>query len=241
MMRLVLLHLIGNAALLGIGYYWLGVGESSGAMLALSIGMLLVFALGAVWLHGVSLAYFRGERDLRAALLRVVRHLPALLLLAVVVFVLYMWLGAWNPSAMLLSLASFFTMTFQKPVRPAALLSVFEVVLWVLRWCALPVLLLPLAAGIADRNWRGFGEFGRQLRNWKLWLLIPLLLLAGVWLPLRIAAWRPFAGTFGVEMTSLILRLGVGYLLFVAACLALAFITSRGKPSLSQPTTTVSL
>lgn len=236
--RLVLLHLFGNAALLGLGYYWLGVGESDGAMLALSIGTLLLFVAGAVWLHGVSLAYFRNfEQSLRSVFTRVARHLPALVVFAIAVFALYMWLGGWNPSSILLSIASFFTMTFQKPVRPGDMLTIFQGVLWVLRWWILPVLLLPLAAAIADRNWRGFGEFGRHLRDWKVWLLVPALLFAGVWVPLRLAAWTPVKGNFGAEIVSLIARLSAGYLLFVTACLAVAFITSRGKPSLSQLTT----
>lgn len=239
--NLVLLHLIGNAALLGLGYYWLGVGESDGPMLALSIGTLLLFVAGAVWLHGVSLAYFRGfGQDLRPVLTRVARHLPALMVLAIAVFALYMWLGGWNPSSMLLSIASFFTMTFQKPVRPGDVLTIFQGVLWALRWWILPVLLLPVAAAIADRNWRGFGDFGRQLRDWKLWLLVPALLFAGVWVPLRLAAWTPVKGNFGAETVSLIVRLGAGYLLFVVSCLAVAFITSRGKPAFSQLTTATS-
>jgi hypothetical protein len=235
---LILVQLIGNALLLGLGYYWLGIGESSGSMLALSIAVVLIFTLGAVWLHGGALAYFReAGTSARDVFVRVLRHLPPLLLLATGAFALYVWLTAWNPSPTILSIASFLTMTFQKPVRPGVLLQIWQVLLWLLLWCVLPVLLLPLASGIAHRNWRGFGEFGAQLRDWKYWLLIPVILLGGIWLPLWLIGWVPVRGAFALELASLILRFGVGYLLFVAACLALAFVTSRGRSVLSQPST----
>ena len=236
LVKLFLMHLIGNAALLGLAYYWLSVGESSTSMLALSIAILVIFFGGAVWLHGSALAYFRsGRGELRQSLSAGVRHLPPLLLFAIVTFAIDMSLGAWDPSSLLLSIASFFTMTFQKPVRPQILLRIWEVILWLLRWCVLPVILLPLAAAIAQ--WSGFGEFGAQIRNWKHWLLIPALLLVGIWLPLRLVAWVPIKGTFSAELISFVLRFAAGYLLFVAGCLAVAFVTSRGRPALSQPST----
>lgn len=238
LLGLICLHLIGNAALLGLGYYWLSVGESSTSMLALSISLLLIFLGGATWLHGSALAYFRDAGgELSPVLTTVVRHLPPLILLAVATFALYMWLAAWNPSPILLSIASFFTMMFQKPVRPAILLRIWEAILWLIQWCVLPVILLPLAAAIAQRNWHGFSEFGSQLRNWKYWVLIPALLLVGVWLPLSLIRWVPVKGAFATEFVSLILRFFAGYLLFVAGCLAMAFVTSRGKPALSQLST----
>jgi hypothetical protein len=236
--QLTALHLIGNAALLWLGYTWLGAGESDLRALLLSIAMVLIFLLGGVWLHGTSLAYFREPTaGLRTALGRSARRLLPLILLALIVGSLYLSLRLWDPGPLLLKIASAGTMLFQKPVRPDWLLRAYEVKRWLIQWCVLPVFLLPMASGIAGRGWSGWGEFRAQWRNGWYWLAAPLLLLAGVWLPLWLAKWTPVMGSFGQEMTSLVMRLGAGYLLFVGACLALAFVTSRGKPAVSQPST----
>ncbi len=71
-------------------------------------------------------------------------------------------------------------------------------------------------------------------------MLTPVLLVCAVWVPLRLASWKPWMGGFGQEATSLVARFGLAYLLFVVACLLLAFVTSRGRPSFSQPSTVVS-
>jgi hypothetical protein len=70
--------------------------------------------------------------------------------------------------------------------------------------------------------------------------LIPLSSIAAIWVPLKVIAWIPPMSSFGMELASAIARIGGAYLLFVAACLFAAFVTSRGRPAASQPSTTVS-
>src|SRR5437764_2971 len=83
--------------------------------------------------------------------------------------------------------------------------------------------------------WLGFAEFGAKRKSWIYWLAIPMLVVLAVWLPFRLMNWTPAMSTFSMETASLIARFGLAYLLFVAGCLLLAFITSRGDPSASQP------
>ncbi len=237
------LHLIGNAALLGIGYWWLSVGESSNVNLLLSAALLIVLLGGTVWLHGTSLAYYRDPRPTgRTALWGALRRLLPLFAVGLVALAIYFGLDAWNPldRSRSADLASYLTLKLQRPVRPAAVQSVFDAIWWVVRWMLIPALLLPLASGVAAAGWRGIGEFGSRWKSWRYWLLTPILLVCAIWVPLRLVTWKPFMGGFGQEATSLVARFGLAYLLFVAACLALAFVTSRGRPNFNQPSTVVS-
>jgi len=241
---LCLLHLVGNALLLGLGYYWLGVGEANTSNLVLSFAVILFFLGGAAWLHGMSLAYFRDPRPVgvHAMLLGPLRRIAPLFVLLILAVALSFSLRNWQPlgSSQSTMVASYFTMTLQTPVRPASVQQVFDATWWLIQWVLLPILILPLASGVATHGWSGFREFGIKLKSWSYWILVPSLLLCAAWVPPRLITWKPATGSFGVEMTSLMARTGLAYLLFVAACLLLAFVTSRGRPSLSQSSTVAS-
>ncbi|MEO5923505.1 MAG: hypothetical protein ABIR70_06735 [Bryobacteraceae bacterium] len=238
---LFLLHLVGNAVLLGLGYSWLGIGESTNANLALSVGLLLVLLSGTVWLHGSSLAYFRDPQPgTRVALMASLRRLLPLFAVGLLAVAVYFALEVWQPlnESRATDVASYFTLKLQKPIRPATVQGVFDVLWWVIRWMLLPALLLPLASGVAAAGWSGFREW--RWKGWSFWLLTPALLVCAVWVPLQLIVWKPWMGSFGQEAASVVARFGAAYLLFVVACLLLAFVTSRGRSSLSQPSTVVS-
>jgi hypothetical protein len=92
-----------------------------------------------------------------------------------------------------------------------------------------PVLLLPMMSAVASGGWRGFRAVGALARQWLYWVEAPLLLLCTLRLPLKLLGWAPHFGGFGWEMVSFVLRAAAAYVLFVAAGLALAFVTSGGK------------
>ena len=104
----------------------------------------------------------------------------------------------------------------------------------------LPVLWLPMVAGIASLGWRGFRAVGSRWRKPLYWVEAPVLLLMAAWLPLKLLAWVPEMAGFGLQMASFAARAAAAYLLFVAGWLAIAFVTSGGKPRLTQPKTAVS-
>lgn len=232
------LHLVGNASLLWLGYVWLGMNEADSSRLAGSALVLLVFVLAALWLHGTALALF--DRDLslsfRGAAIRALRCLPWLFLLAVAVAIVYGLLayayGALEHTAFVIG--SFLTMTIRKPVPPAKVMACFHGFIWLLRWIVVPALAFPMAAGIiAQRSpW--------LKRRWLYWLEVAALSLCAVWIPLRLLNWIPKAEAFGMQLFSFSIRIGFGYLLFVAAVLALEFFTSSGKPRSSQVSTAAS-
>jgi len=129
------------------------------------------------------------------------------------------------------TLASWLTLKFRKPVKPATAMRCFDVVLWMVRWVLLPADLLPLFSGVASRGWRGFNEFGWRRYSRLYRLEVPLLALCAIWVPLRLVNWVPHVDGFTMEMTSFVLRTATAYLLFVSAAMMLAFLTSRGKPA----------
>lgn len=232
---LAAIHLGANAALLWIGYYWLGVGESRTATLLWSAFLALALACLACWLHGAAFAAFRGA-PLPQAFRQALRHLLPVLLLAVAIAVLYGLLAAWADYSRrpAFQIASYLTLKLRKPVKPASVQRWFDAALWLVRWMVLPVFLLPLVSGAAARGWAGCSEILSRARSWRCWIAVPALLVCAFWLPFRLLAWTPHMSGFTLEMVSLSLRLLVAYLLFVAAWLLLAFFTAAGKPFFSQ-------
>ncbi len=236
---LCLFHLAGNALLLWLGYYWLGVGESSTARLAWSALVALALGCLTLWLHGAAFAYFRASdrSSLTTALRTALRSLPPLVVLGIAALGIYLLLAWWRDysSQPAFKIASYLTLKLRKPLKPAAVWSAFNVVLWLVRWVALPVILLPLAAEVAGRGWSGFRGEAWKLSNRKLyWVGAPLLLLCALWVPFRLILWAPRVSGFGMEMTSFLIRQAVAYLLFVGAWLLLEFLSSGGRPLLSQ-------
>jgi hypothetical protein len=224
---------VGNALLLWLGYYWLGLGETRAATLAWSALVALLLLSLECWLQGATFAYFSGTRRLP------LRRLPPLVAAAIVLLAVYWALAQWSDysSQPAFKIASYLTMTFRKPVKPATVLKVFRFVLWLVRWMAVPVLALPAAAGIATRGWRGARLHSRK---WWYWVATPVLLTCALWLPLKLMGWTPQAGSFGMQMFSFVARLLIAYLLFVGAWLVLAFLTSGGSPRATQSSTVAS-
>jgi hypothetical protein len=218
--RLFLLHLVSNALLLWLGYEWLSVGESTRLRLLWSaLDALAILAL-VCWFHGATLVFFRkgGDLKINAAFRTALRHVPALLVAAVLGFALY-GLLAWAVGASgqpAFQLASWLTLKLHTPVKPATVARIFLGGFWIVRWVVLPVALLPMSSGIATRGWHGFGAFGWR-GGWRRWLEFPLLLVAGLLLPFGVLGWVPPVSGFTMEMVSFSLRMLVAYLLFVGA------------------------
>lgn len=226
--KLLALHLVANGLLLWLGYEWLGVGESTGARLVLSaLDALAILAL-VCWLHGATFAFFRMRTGLNAAFRGTLRNLAPLVFGAILVMALY-GAVAWAAAASgqpAFKLASWMTLKWRTPVKPASVARIFNVVFWLLRWAALPVGLLPMAPGIAVRGWRGFGELSWR-GGWRDWLSVPVLLAAGLLLPFTILGIVPEMHSFGAEMASFVLRALAAYLLLVGSMLGLALATAR--------------
>ncbi len=228
---LVIVHLVGNALLLWLGYYWLGVGEGSGPALLWSALVALLLLSLECCLHGATLAYFARAavlpREILVILRRLGQFMAATLILLAVYFLLTRWADYSAQPAF--KIASWLTLTFRKPVRPPAILAILNAALWLMRWMILPVVALPALSRIATGRW--------PARKMLYWIEVPILLLCAVWLPLKLMGWIPTVDGFALQMFSFVVRALVAYLLFVGAWLALEFLTSGGKPRSTQPST----
>jgi len=240
----VLAHFLANAVLFWLGYYWLGLGEGRASALAWSAFIALVVLCVGCWSYGAALVFFslEGERRGLAAWRIALRNLAPLAVAALAVIVLYYWLARWADysSTPASQLASFLTLRLRKPVKPVSVLRVFNALLWLVRWAILPALLLPMLSAIAAMGWRGFQALGARARKWLYWIETPLLLVCTIAIPLKLVSWVPEVGGFGFQTLSFVLRAGAAYLLFVVAWLVLAFVTSGGRPRLTQDKTAVS-
>ncbi len=237
---LCFLHLIGNALLLWLGYYWLGIGESDAAHLLWSALIILIFICSGLWLHGTGLALFGEWRSIRTARRTTLRNLLPLFVLCAAAVIIYGLLAYWHDAFghKAFVIGSYATMKLRKPVAPSGVLRAFHVVIWILRWLVVPALLLPVAARVAISGWAGFRVTPLR-RRWRVlyWIEVCALLVIAIWVPLRLIEWVPQISQFSLQMVSFALRLGCGYLLFVGGLLAVEFLTSSGKPRLSQART----
>ena len=223
--RLWVLHLLANAVVLGGVYLWLGIGDATGLQLTATALFGLLLIAFTVWLHGIVFAHFREpELPASASFRTALRHLPPLILLALVALALYWLLGwlfdkyAWSRAA---ATASWLTLHLRRPVRPATILSIITWKVRVIEWLVIPVVFLPLISGVAENGWRAFaGKSFAMLRRWWFWIACPVLLLAALYVPWRLIHWVPYQGKFGVEMTSFLLRWLGGWLLFVTGWFA---------------------
>ena len=236
------LHLLGNALLLWLGYYWLGIGESDAVHLLWSALLLAVLFGSALWLHGTGLRFFSPDMDrsILSAARGTLRNLVPLFVLCMVAILIYSVLAYWHNSFghWAFVIGSYATLKLRKPIAPSGVLRTYFVFIWLLRWLVVPALVLPIAAKVAVSGWAGFRPHvwgrGRQLLYW---IEVCVLLVCAVSVPLRLIQWVPEMSKFSLQMVSFLLRLGCGYLLFVAALLVLEFVTSTGRPRLSQPRT----
>jgi len=230
-------HLAGNALLLLLGYYWLGLGESDAAHLAWSGAVILLFVLGALWLHGTALVAFRGD-GLGASVKRALRNLAPLFVLAVVVLLIYAALQHFYYSFghEAFTVGSYSTMKLRRPVEPGKVLTAFHVFITLMRWLFVPAFALPLAAEVANNGWAGFraGAF-RKLRKFLYWLKV-FVILVSIRSTLELFSWIPKMPNFSMEVVSVIARFGLGYFIFTLFLLVLE-LTASGNPRVTQPST----
>ncbi len=242
-MILTAAHLIGNGLLLYLGYFWLGMGESNAAHLLFSAAVILLFVLGALWLHGTSFVLFREEWSFYASAKRALKSLPPLFLLGLAAFGIYLLLRHFYNSFghQAFNIGSYSTMKLRRPVEPTKVLQAFHVFIWILEWIVVPVFALPLAAEVANNGWSGFtfGAF-RKSKKWLYWVEAGILVVAAIHLPLHLFFWIPKVSSFSLEVISVAARLGLGYLLFTGLLLAVEYFTSAGSPRVTQPNTVVS-
>jgi hypothetical protein len=230
MKRLWLIQALGNALLFWLAFTWLGIRDSKTWQLAETAGLGLLIVLPWLWLQDGTLSYC-GDRSqgLWGAFRRSAKTI-SIFTAVFLTFVLLLWaLGKleeplYNAGQ---RTASWLTFHLRKPIKPATWAAAYVAVLWGLRWIVLPLLVLPVAAGVAVQGARGMWRRAPRV----LWLQYLAALLIGFYLPMRLIHWVPKLSETSAQVMSFTLRFGIAYVLMITAWLAVAFFSAPRKES----------
>ena len=230
--KLWLLHAFGNAFLLLGIYAWLGIGDADAAQVTGTIIYGISIAFLALWLYDGTFVYYgtmpRGRvRTCYARALRTLLPFALIVVLAIVVYWLLNRLGdrTWNAAA---TVASWLTLKLRHPVKPLLVNGVFTWILRLVEWVAVPLLVIPIAARVAELGWRGLRRDAYGLvRRRSFAVLCPALLLAALFVPYLLTQWVPNTHGLTMETVSAILRFAAAWVIFVTAWLTLARAAAR--------------
>ena len=228
MKRLWLIQAVGNALLFWGAFTWLGIRDAKTWQLAESAGLGLLILISWLWLQDGTLVYC-GDRSqgLWGAFRRSAKTI-AIFATVFIAFVLLLWaLGKLEAPLATAGqrTASWLTFHLRKPFKPATWVQAFVAVLWAVRWIVVPVLVLPVAAGVAVRGVRGMWRAAPRV----FWMQYLIALGVGFYLPTLLLHWVPkFSGTTA-QTLSFALRFGIAYVLMITTWLAIAFFSAPRK------------
>jgi len=229
--RLWVVHMFSNVLLLLGVYAWLSIGDANGAQLAGTVIYGFSIAFLALWLYDGTFVYFTAvpRQRLWIAFSRALGTLLPFALVAIVAVVIYALLARAGDKLadVAPTVASWLTLHLRRPVKPAIIAGVFRWILYLVEWVGVPLVLIPVAANVARRGWRGFlhQPLAAVRRRWFA-LLCPALLLAALFVPWLLMHWVPAAHGLTLETVSAVLRFVAAYLIFLAAWLALARVAA---------------
>jgi hypothetical protein len=237
--QLWILQVVGNAVIFLAFIWWLRPHEASWWQLLYSSSAIVLTAAAALVLQGGTLNYFEdAHRDATARLLlalkSALRHLPALLLWALVFFAIEGLIGKLDQYDGRVAgfLRSEFPAWLRRIISEPALDNTYSGLMWALRWIVLPGLLLPFAMSCAGKGFRGFVAFDgwwRVVRSFAYWVTLIVAAVLGVLCVTRIMGWLldPKTATLAGEETSLVFRLFFAYLLGIFSWLLAGSMLGR--------------
>src|SRR5260221_13493950 len=118
MKRLYAIQFFGNALLILLFYWWLGIRDSRVSQILLSVTVGVLIAAGTIWLHSRTF----NEKPLRFAVL-------------FAGFLLIAWILSLLPvDKAALWLASTLTFRSRKPVNPDTVRSILNAIRWCIQW-----------------------------------------------------------------------------------------------------------
>ncbi len=234
--RLWLLQFFLNPILAGLFAVWLLIPEAKTWQLALNFLLAVVIAATALVLHAGTLNYFSDQfREHPAAVTtafgRALRHFAAIAVCAIVLYLVWTIAGGLDRyhETFPTYVRSTLPVSLRQHVSLAVLTGIFDALVFLLQWVAVPGLLLPLALLAADQGFRGFGREG--WKTWKTtiaslhyWVILAVAAFLGVQGSDTIVGWRPASESpsFAKETANLALRLflayGLGLFSWMVAC-----------------------
>src|SRR5258708_4883942 len=234
--RLWLVQFFVNPILAGLFAAWLLIPEAKIWQLGLSVLLVAVIAAAALVLHAGTLNYFSDQfREQSAAVTtsfgRAMRHFAAIVVYALVFYLVWALAGGVGPyrETFPTFVRSMLTAFLRLHISLAAVPSIFDALVFLLQWVAVPGLLLPLALLGADQGFRGFGRAGWKvwrttISSLHYWVILALAAFLGVYGSGTILGCRPApeSATFPGEPANLVFRLflayGLGLFSWMVAC-----------------------
>jgi hypothetical protein len=225
-----LIHLVANAAFLVAFFYWTQIPEETGLQFAFSCISGLLIAGIALWLHCATFDYFgvEGERNFKRSLHRSASRMFPFLIWAVV-FGAVLWLitNLWDYDQQIGGwLRHLLPGLLRRRVSPRPVMAVVSGLIFFLCFFLWPLLFLPVGARVGDRGFRGFvsSRALHPIRSFRFWLIYAICFFLGAYLPFKLAWMTPSPSSLSSlsqQTWSMVLRLGLGYVLLVTAWLVL--------------------
>ena len=242
-----LLQLFGNVIVGLLFVWWLNIGVANWWEIFLNVVVALIVFFLALLLHGGTMNYCAEVTDDKSAKLRPAfkRALRNLLAFAIWAFILHFVHALRHMDNYQYSfpgyLRSEFPAWLRRHVSEEGVRSLYQGILFLLRWIVIPGLLLPLGLLCIQKGFRGFisfREWGRMLRNLPYWIVIVLAALIGVYCGgLIVSDWRlnPQTSTLGGEESFAAFRLFFAYLLAIFSWLWVCFMLAKARPQHEPP------
>lgn len=231
-LKLWLLNLFANAAVLGGWYYWLLIPDAHGWQVASSAVLALITVLFVLWLRAGTLAWFRvaeyrTQPAIGSAFRRGARHIIPLGIWAA--------LGAFI--AWIIFSAGIYTPQFSVWIRQKAgtgpssrnVMHASDWLLFAVVWIVFPAIWAPVATTIAATGFSGGHALRslRVLRQPMYWISLCVLIALGVWVPYKLVTWVPELTTLHQQAWSAGLRFAAAYLVLITAFILLVWMVGE--------------
>ncbi len=231
-LKLWVLNLFGNAAVLGLWYYWLLIPDAHGWQVAWSAVLALVTVLFVLWLRAGTLAWFRvsefrNEPAIGRAFRVGFRHIGPLAV----------WAALGACIAWIILSAANYTPQFSVWIRqkvnagpsPRNVMHGSDWLLFVVLWIVLPAIWAPVATTIAASGFSGrhFARSFRVLRQPLYWILLCIVIALGAWVPYKLVTWVPDLTSLRQQAWSAGLRFAAAYLVLITAFILLVWMVGE--------------
>ena len=231
-LKLWLLNLFGNAAILASWYCWLQIPDAHGWQVVWTAAQALLTIAFVLWLRARTVAWFRvsesrNQEKISPAFRRGWRHaIPLGIWFAVLVVVGWIIISVGNYTPQ-------FSVWIRQKVNagpaPRNVMHGTDWLLFVVLWVVLPAIWIPLATTIAAVGFSGahMRRSLRVLRRPLYWLLYCVLMALAAWVPYKLVTWIPDLSTLRQQAWSAGLRFVAAYILVITAGLGLMWMAGE--------------
>jgi hypothetical protein len=228
--KLWLLNIVANAAVLVAWYYWLLIPDGRGWQVGTSALLAVVVIFSVLWLRAGTLAWFRAlefrkEAGIWRAYRHSVRYVPALAFW-VLAFVLVA-LATWELRAYVPQFAVWLRQKLGAGPTSRNLMNDLNWLLLLFVFFVMPAIWLPIGATVSSVGVLP-EHLMRSRRVWKrplYWIGFALFVAVGVYVPYRIVWWIPDLRTLRQQAWSMGARFLIAYLIGVSAFIAVVWMT----------------